>query len=187
MKLSSSTNGIIEFQGSHFGNQMRGDLIAAKYRSALFRIILSTDGRSVIPSSNPAIKLAGDENLDITQAPDGTIISARYTSNDIYYYEPKEPSSSVLAIKSIFPRRGGLAGGSKLSIYGANFGNGGATVTIGGNNCGNVVVHTGQKITCTLPLGVLGLADVSVTVGSKMATMAKAYKYISGVPSKSQC
>lgn len=186
MKLDSSTDGIIEYQSTHFNSQMRGNLIVAKYKGALSRIILSADGKSVIPSSNPAIGLGGDETLDIALAPDGTIISARFTQNDLEYYEPIEPASSDLTIYSVFPRRGGLAGGSKLSIYGVNFA-GALTVTIGGKNCSGVAVVSSKKITCNIPLGNLGAADVTVTGGAGTDTMTKAYRYITGTPKNPAC
>jgi len=186
MKLSSSTDGIIEYQSTHFNSQMRGNLIVAKYGGQLSRIILSPDGKSVIPSSDPAIGLGGTSSLDITLAPDGTIISARFKQNDLYYYEPIEPPSSALTIYSVFPRRGGLAGGSKLSIYGANF-TGALSVTIGGKNCSGVVVVSSKKITCTIPLGGLGAADVTVTGGAGTSTMTKAYRYITGTPENPAC
>jgi len=186
MKLASSSDGIIEYQSTHFNSQMRGNLIVAKYKGQLFRIILSPDGKSVVPSSNPAIGLGGDDSLDIALAPDGTIIDARFKQNVLYYYEPIEPPSSALTIYSVFPRRGGLAGGTQLSIYGANFA-GALTVTIGGKNCSGVDLVSPKKITCTIPLGNLGAADVTVTGGAGTYTMTKAYRYITGTPENPAC
>ena len=186
LKLGSSTDGIIEFQSDHFNGQMRGNLVVAKYGGAIYRIVLSASGESVLQFSDPAIKLGGDENLDLTQAPDGTIVSARYPANDIWYYKPVEPASSTVTIKSVFPRRGGLAGGQTLSIYGENF-NGSPTAKVGNMNCPDVVVVSSKKITCTIPMGTLGTKDVSVTVGGNTDVMVGAFRYITGVPSNPQC
>ena len=56
----SSTDGLIEFHGDHFEKQLRGNLIAAKYQGSLLRIILTPNGRGVIPQSDPAILLTPD-------------------------------------------------------------------------------------------------------------------------------
>jgi len=186
MKLASSTDGIIEYEATHFGNQMRGNLVVAKYGGSLYRIILSPDGRSVVPASDPAIKIGGADSLSIVQAPDGTIISANYKMNNLFYYEPVEAATSQMSIKSVFPRRGALAGGSTLSIYGVNF-SGTPTVTVGGKQCSNVSRKSSTKITCTLPLGSKGAADVTVTIGTSTSTMAKGYRYILGKPENPRC
>jgi len=186
MTLPSSTDGIIEFEGTHFANQMRGNLVVAKYNQGLSRIILAPDGRSVVPGSIPEIKIGGDGSLAIVQAPDGTIISAGYNDFDIWTLAPKEAATSTMSIKSVFPRRGGRAGGSKLNIYGVNF-SGSVSVTVGGNSCTNPVLVSSTKITCTLPLGVLGAADVTVVTGTESNTMPKAYRYILGTPANPKC
>lgn len=46
---------------------MRGNLIYSKYKDPLHRVILTADGRGVIPQSDPPIKLVGDHTLDVTQ------------------------------------------------------------------------------------------------------------------------
>ena len=64
---TSSIDGICEFQTAHFNSQMRGNLIYSKYKDPLHRVILTQDGRGVIPQSNPPIPLVGDHTLDVTQ------------------------------------------------------------------------------------------------------------------------
>jgi Glucose / Sorbosone dehydrogenase/IPT/TIG domain len=182
MKLASSSDGIIEFESDHFNGQMRGDLILSKYTDGLFRVALSSDGESVNPFSDPALSLGGDNGLAVTQAPDGSLIDARYSVNNCYIFKPNEVPSVDLDIKSVFPRRGGLAGGTKLMIFGVNFA-GTPFVTVGENDCSDAVLISPMKIECVLPSGItVGAKDVTVTIGSASDTFAKGYRYITGAP-----
>jgi hypothetical protein len=81
LRIASSTEGIIEFGTNHFNGQMRGNLILSKYKDELFRVILSPDGTTVAPGSNPPITLVGDWGLAVTQAPNGNMFDARYDQN----------------------------------------------------------------------------------------------------------
>jgi IPT/TIG domain/Glucose / Sorbosone dehydrogenase len=181
MRLHSSTNGLVEFESDHFNGQMRGDLVLSKYGGDLYRVILSEDGESVKSISNPALPLAGSVGLAVTQAPDGSLIDARYVNNECFVYKPQEIESDELDITSVFPRRGGVAGGSTLAIFGANF-MGTPQVTVGGNPCANVTIVSQTKIQCVLPIGNIGAQDVTVTIGSTKDTFAKGYRYILGKP-----
>jgi len=153
----------------------------SRYKGALYRIILTNGGTAVASElAGQAIQFAGGAGLAVTQAPDGSLIEARYTGSELYGYKPVEEASSAVAVKSIFPRRGGLAGGSTLTIYGQNFQKNGASpsITVGGSNC--VVQSTSnKKLKCTLPGG-LGTVDVVVTVGGESYTFYSGYRYISG-------
>jgi hypothetical protein len=56
----------------------------------------------------------------------------------------------------------------------------GATVTIGGKTCTNVVVVSATSITCVVPAGVAGVVDVVVLNGDNQTkTLARAYTYVS--------
>jgi IPT/TIG domain len=182
LKLLSSTNGIVEFESDAFDGQMRGNLILSKYQGGLYRVILSPDGRSVVPSSNPAISLAGGIGFALTQAPNGNLIDARYVKSEVYCYKPKESVTNNLVVKSVFPRRGGLPGGSKLMVFGENF-SAGATVTVGGKACTGVNVVSSQKLECTIPMApTVGAVDIVVTVGGSSDGFLKGYRYITGMP-----
>jgi IPT/TIG domain len=181
MRVQSSTCGIIEFESDHFGGQMRGDLILSKYNSELYRVILSEDGESINVYTDPAVPLDGNGGLAVAQAPDGSLIDVRHTDGECHLFKPIEAPSTVLDIKSVFPRRGGLAGGSKFMIFGVNFG-GSPIVTVDGNLCLNVVVNSPTKITCTLPAGTVGRKDVTVTIGTASDTFVQGYRYIVGRP-----
>lgn len=176
----SSINGIIEFQSNHFGGQMRRNLIVSKYMDGLYRVLLSSDGTKVI---SPVIPLVGTDSLDVTQAPDGTLLAIAYSTMTIWYHKPMQAPTTNLMIYSVFPRRGGEAGGNAFSIYGENMNkDGGApTVTVGGKDC-PVQSVTERKIVCILPGG-SGTVDVTVTV-SPMATstFVAGYRYVKGIP-----
>jgi hypothetical protein len=181
MKLDSSSDGICEFRSNHFNGQMRGNLIVSKYTGGLRRIILTPDGTAVLPQSDPEIPIGGNNGLDVTQAPNGNLIDARFDRNEMYYFKPNEPSSEVLQVKSVFPFRGGVAGGGKIMIFGDNFA-AGATVQIGNNDCSNVNVISSTKIECIIPGGYFGNVDVAVTIGEITDTFPNSYKYITGLP-----
>jgi len=183
MKLDSSTDGICEFRSDHFKGQMRGNLILSKYGDGLRRVILAPDGTAVIPQSMPAAIIGGTGGLDVTQAPNGNLIDARYDWNEMSYYKPVEPPSSDIQVKSVFPFRGPLNGGGKIMIFGENFTTG-ATVRMGGNTCSNVSIVSSKKIECTIPAGSLGDVDVDVEVsaGEEIDTFVKGYRYITGMP-----
>jgi IPT/TIG domain/Glucose / Sorbosone dehydrogenase len=189
MKLRSSTDGIIEYQANYFGGEMRSNLIASKYGDGLYRIILSPDGNSVASTSIPAIALAGDNGLAVTQAPNGNLIDARYDTNECYVFIPEEPLTTALQIFSVFPRRGGLLGGSTVTIYGANFvaqSSFAILVFVGGSPCTNVVVVNSASsiLRCTLPSSSsIGRKDVVVDVGNGVVvTLPLAYLYVTGRP-----
>lgn len=182
MRLSSSTNGIIEFDTNHFNGQLRGNLILSKYKDGLFRVILSSDGLTVQPTSNPAISLTGDDGLALTQAPNGNIVDARYDKSNCHVFTPVEiQSDAVMVIKAVFPRRGSLLGGTTLHIFGINF-SGSPTVTVGGEDCLNVDVSSSTRMKCILPAGTLGAKDVVVTIGETSDSFTNGYRYITGVP-----
>lgn len=102
--------------------------------------------------SHILIIVSGDNSLSKTQAPSGVIIDARYTKNELFYFEPKEPGSSEISIKAIFPRRGGEAGGNPLHMYGVNFPPRlRPSVSVGSKLCRNPVRISSTEIKCIIP------------------------------------
>jgi Glucose / Sorbosone dehydrogenase/IPT/TIG domain len=185
MSLQSSTNSVIEYDANYFNGEMRHNLVVSKYEDELYRIILAPDGNSVIPSSIPAIEIGGNNGLAVAQAPNGNLIDVRYDASDLFVYKPVEPTSEQLMVYSVFPRRGGLAGGSTISIYGANFKGPVIKVFIGTSICSNPVLREDNAIIrCTLPPSTtVGLKDVVVETNPGVAkTLSLAYKYIQGTP-----
>lgn len=63
---------------------------------------------------------------------------------------------------TVVPTLGAAAGGTNITIGGTGF-RPGATVTVGGVVCTNVVVVSSSSITCTTGAGTAGAADVVVT------------------------
>jgi hypothetical protein len=102
--VMGSTNGITEFRGSNFSNQMKGNLLAASFNGNLYRVILNQNGTALdntVPHNgsgiNGLIQLAtgfGTWNaLDVTSQGDaeifpGSIWVAEYGQNAITVLEP---------------------------------------------------------------------------------------------------
>jgi IPT/TIG domain len=178
MQLSSAA-GIIEYTADYFNGQLRGNLLHVKYKSTIRRTVLSPDGLSVNSLSKPAISLVGSAGLDVAQAPNGNLVEMRYSGSTIFVQKPTEAATTIVKVYTVFPNRGGLAGGTVLKIYGANFGTN-PTVTVGTNACPKVVgKFTSTYIECTLPGG-SGSVDVIVSSGSGSYTFERGYRYIVG-------
>ena len=78
------------------------------------------------------------------------------------YLPPTSDPISVPTITSISPSSGSTEGATAITVTGTNF-LVGATVSIGGATCANVVVVTSTTITCTTPTGSAGAKNVVVT------------------------
>ena len=177
VELSSAT-GLIEYKADHFNRQLRGNLLHIKYKSSVLRTVLSPDGLSVNTLSMPGISLVGRNGLDLAQAPNGNLIEVRYLNSSLWVDVPIEPPTTSLIVNSVFPSRGSQVGGTRLRIYGRNFGASPA-VTIGLSNCPIVGVPSASYIECTLPGGT-GLQSVKVASGAASYTFQKGYRYIVG-------
>lgn len=164
--------------------QLRGNLIYAKYTQKLFRLILRPDGKGVIPESITPLSLVNAKGgLGVTQAPDGSLLGVQYSINQLWVHIPVEPATTKVQVNSVFPRRGPVAGGSTLTIYGTNLLKGGLgqpTVRLGGFPC-PVTSATAKKIKCILPGG-SGTVDVVVSVGGESYTFQRGYRFITGLP-----
>ena len=177
--LWSAASGIIEYQAEHFNGQLRGNLIFVKFKGGLQRTVLSADGLSLNPLAAPGLLLLGREGLDVAQAPNGNLVEVRYLSSSLWVSRPIETATAAIRVGSVFPTRGGLAGGTTLHIYGSNFGTS-ATVTVGGSSCPIIGVVKPTYIQCTIPGRPEGLSDVVVTAESGTYVFQKGYRYIKG-------
>ena len=82
-----------------------------------------------------------------------------------------------LTVTAVSPSRGGINGGTVVSVSGTNFASG-ATVTFGGTAATNVVFNNSTSLTATTPAHAAGLADVTVTNPStQAATLQSGYTY----------
>jgi hypothetical protein len=96
------------------------------------------------------------------------------TGTDVaaYTYQPGPSPASVA------PTFGPLAGGGTLTITGTDF-IAGATVTVGGNPCAVTAETPPTSIDCTIPAGLAGAANVTVTnPDSQTGTLISAYSYV---------
>jgi hypothetical protein len=184
----SSIDGMIEFHGNHFNGQLRSNLLFIRYNdfSNIYRVILTDDGKAVLPDLEmTALPMQmGNLGLDITLAPNGNIIEMRYPLNTIQYYQPLEAPTTRTIVKTVFPPRGPNAGGNILSIYGVNLNNtssGPIRVSVGGINCLALTVISASRLDCKLPGGT-GTVDITVGNGILASTFERGYRYISGLP-----
>ena len=191
-QLRSSSNGICEWQSDHFGGGLRGDLIVGRYKGSLFNVKLANDGQVAVGGVyvNPPV-LVDEGGLDVVQGPDGTLFVTSVNLGKLFYQAPVDVETTQLTVKSVFPRRGSISGGTPLKVYGEKLFVDGRqpTVAVGGKPCTvngmkeytDVAGKAMQWIQCTLPeAGKTGLADVLVTFGRESYTFVGGYRYISG-------
>jgi hypothetical protein len=95
---------------------------------------------------------------------------------------PTEPPVTVgPTVLSITPTSGPTAGGTVVTIRGANFA-AGATVAIGGVAATTVSVVSSTSIQATTGARAAGAGDVSVVVDGKASTLASAFTYVALPP-----
>lgn len=101
-------------------------------------------------------------------------------SMDLMYTAEFEAAPTV---RSVAPARGDIGGGSTITVTGADL-SGATGVTVGGHAATGVRVVSDGEVTATVPAGVAGTADVTVTTprGTDTATDAYTY-YIAHAPS----
>jgi len=186
--IPSSSDGIIEFQSNHFAGQARGNLIVSKYLGGLYRYVLARDGKGIVKA--PIVEMIPDEGLHVRQGPDGTLYTANFKQRAVRAFEPVD-STEGLRIMSVFPRRGNVAGGSILHIYGKGLWAGifaellnlfASEVKVGGRVC-QVIWRFDNKISCILPGGTAGAVDVEVRIGlwsPSTTTFEAGFRYITG-------
>ena len=93
---------------------------------------------------------------------------------------PKQGGNPVQpSITSVAPNSGSTAGGTAVTISGANFASG-ATVSFGGATATNVTVTSSATITASTPAHPPGMVSVTVTnAGGQAGTLANAFNYAS--------
>lgn len=195
-KLPASSNGICEFQSDHFGGALRGELIVGRYKGSLYHVKLTNGGQGAGPVDVLPNVLTEQGGLDVTQGPDGSLFVAKNFGGTVFYQAPDEEEPNLLTVKSVFPRRGHLVGGTPLTIYGQKLFTTGntPTVTVGGKSCvvsgtktyTDVNGRTAQWVKVVLPsVSSPTTADVVVSFGGQSYTFVGGYRYITGQPSTS--
>src|SRR5439155_626775 len=80
-------------------------------------------------------------------------------------------------VSGVAPNNGLAAGGTPVTITGANFA-AGATVTFGATAATNVVVVSGTQITARTPAGSAGAVTVTVTVNGQSGSLTNGLTYV---------
>jgi glucose/arabinose dehydrogenase len=106
--FSKSTNGLAEYTASNFSGAMQGDLLAASFDKAIWRITLNASGDTML-SKSKLLENSAITPLDVIAQGDldpfpGTIWVADFNSNSINIFEPEDsvqssanPSASFVA------------------------------------------------------------------------------------------
>jgi hypothetical protein len=109
--------------------------------------------------------------VDVSASPSGQGQTPAVLIDGYFYVPPPE-------IVSIQPNEGPIRGGTLITITG-NFFQSGATITIGGLSCGNVVFVDAQHLTCVVPAHAPGRVDVTVTnPDGQSDTLVRGYNYV---------
>ena len=95
--FGQSTNGLAEYTASNFGNEMKGNLVAASYDNTIQRLIQTS---ATTASKSALASAVGANPLDVTTVGDtgvfpGTIWVADVGTEAIYVLEPSDYSGSA--------------------------------------------------------------------------------------------
>jgi hypothetical protein len=193
--VASSTNGIDEYRATAFNSAMRGELIAAKWNSGLYRLELGSDGRRInaatLYDDNANTAFPPNKGLDVIAAPGGALIVIDYSGNKIRVQVPDDVSAIGATPYDIFPWRVPATGGQNFVIGGLNLGTNlnAVSVTIGGVPA--VLTSVSEtRIRGVYPPSATGAAtellDVVVTIGSSVKTLTEAVRYMPPTPGQAQ-
>ena len=131
--FQGSTNGITEYRATAFGGQLRGNLIAQKWKGKLYSVDLTSDGQQVesIVDLNKVANLSGGtpdgsntvaRGLDVITGPGGAIIGIDFKRDELTVAIPTDdPSITDPTAYDIYPWRAPVQGGTNFIIGGVNF------------------------------------------------------------------
>lgn len=150
----------------------------------LYRAVLTQDGRAIVGEASPPFLMTSDGGLDITQGPSGQLYTAKYKGGKVRFLKAQEPSTDELTLNSVFPRRGHVAGGTTLHLFGENFNTHGIpSIVVGDKIC--LLASLGvSKATCILPEG-FGRKNITMSAGNQTSILVAGYRFITGVQVKS--
>ncbi len=180
--ISAGTGGICEYRADTFLGQMRGNLLVQKWNSSTRRVVLSSDGRTVISTQTFGPNMSP---LDIQVGPGGAMLAMDYTSDEVHVAVPSDLAALGLTAYDIFPWRAPSTGGQPFVIGGAHFGTlGNTTVSIGGLPA-TITSVSPTRIRGVLPVQpspTTALLDVVVTSGATSDTLPAAFRYLFPTP-----
>jgi len=107
---------------------------------------------------------------------DATIVVTGATADAVSVETVTFTYNPAPEVHALSPQSGLRAGGTAVTVYGANF-LAGATVSFGGVAATSVVVTSASVITCVAPAGT-GSANVTVTAGGQTSTDTVTYSYL---------
>jgi len=122
--VESSTDGIIEYTANTFDFALRGDLFASKFAvgtaGMLYR--MKMNATSGAPEFNKPEVFHDASGLSLTMLPTGAMAMPQIVQGQVLVLEPEEVVPNGPYMTSIFPNRGPLGGGYRVSITGYNLG-----------------------------------------------------------------
>ena len=150
-----------------FGANMVATTTGAAGSGFTSRVITSPDGDI---AEDKVVTTAGSNSATATLTSSGPWVMQMVTFAAI--------SGPAPTVTNVSPNSGTTAGGTAVTITGANFAVG-ATVTFGSAAATNVVVVSGTQITATTPAGSAGAAMVTVSIPvGKAGALAGGFTYI---------
>ncbi|MGK7896069.1 MAG: DUF4347 domain-containing protein [Xenococcus sp. (in: cyanobacteria)] len=165
--FQGSTNGITEYRATTFDSQLRGNLLAQKYKKDLFSVDLSADGQQVdeiidlnkvanLTGGTPDGKINVARGLDVITGPGGAILSIDFTRDELTVAVPNDSSVTEPTAYDIYPWRAPVQGGSDFVIGGVNFDtNPGDTRVFIGSQEANAVEIAGIDVSETRIRGII--------------------------------
>lgn len=176
--LKSSVDGICEYTASHFGEQLKGDIIISSYAPSGVGIVYRMK-----PNEAPVTLDAEWSALSVAQGYWGELIFPRVNKKVINILTPDYPFPSGLSVRVVTPFRGPKAGGLLVTITGHGFGHGNPQVHFDGSPC-QVDLRTvgettrGSILRCTTPpTNGKSLVDVSVSIDGQISTIQNGFMY----------
>lgn len=97
---------------------------------------------------------------------------------------PSSGGGGKAEVAGVSPPEGAAEGGLSVTILGENFEGGPASVYFDGEKATDVVVVSDTALTCTVPPGEIGLADVEVRSAGNTGVKAGGFEYLPGIEAK---
>lgn len=188
--VNASTNGLDEYRATAFNSGMRGDLVAMKWNSGIWQIVLDATGRKVstkVLHATSSAPFGQNRGLDLVTGPGGAILAIDYNGNRVRAQVPDDAAALGLTPYDIFPWRAPAGGGQRFVLGGQHFGTSlGATSVFIGGVAATLTSVSDTRIVGVLPPSATGAAsgalDVEVQVGLDSRTIAGGFRYMPPVP-----